>query len=308
MLLVFLLYALFGSVFVICKAALAYTEPLFLVGSRMAVAGLLITLCQLWRNPDSFTFTSKTLQRLTLLAFFNIYLTNACEVWGLNYLSASKTCLIYSLTPFMAAFLSYLLFKEKLSSKKWLGLIIGIVGLGPIFMNTTPAEEILGSLGGFSWPEVAVCIAAISSVYGWIILRQLISEDGFSFWTANGLSMLFGGSLALSHSYFAENWDPLPVTEYLPLIEWSLLLMIISNFACYNLYGFLLKRYTATFMSLAGLTTPLFAAIFAWYYFNETVTLPFYISMVGISAGLLIFYQEEIRESSSIKVAPQTTA
>lgn len=308
MVLVFLLYALFGSVFVICKAALEYTEPLFLVGSRMALAGGLIILWQFWRNAESFTFTSKSLQRLAFLAFFNIYLTNACEVWGLNYLSASKTCLIYSLTPFMAAFLSYLLFKEKLSGKKWLGLLIGIVGLGPIFMSAGPAEEIIGSLGGFSWPEIAVCIAAASSVYGWIILRQLITEDGFSFWTANGLSMFFGGILALSHSYLTENWNPLPVTEYLPLLEWSLLLMVISNFACYNLYGYLLKRYTATFMSLAGLTTPLFAAVFAWLYFNEVVTLPFYISLVGISAGLLIFYQEELRESTSIKVAPQISA
>lgn len=308
MLLVFLLYALFGSVFVICKAALDYTEPLFLVGSRMAVAGLIICAWQFKRNPDSFTFTSKSLQRIIFLGFFNIYLTNACEVWGLNYLSASKTCLIYSLTPFLAAFLSYLLFKERLSSKKWLGLLIGVVGLGPIFMTTSPAEEILGSLGGFSWPELAVCIAAASSVYGWIILRQLINEDGFSFWTANGLSMSLGGVLALSHSYFIENWDPLPVTEYLPLIECSLLLMVISNFVCYNLYGYLLKRYTATFMSLAGLTTPLFAALFAWIFFDDVVSLPFYISLIGISAGLLIFYQEELKESSSIKIAPQIPA
>jgi drug/metabolite transporter (DMT)-like permease len=308
MLLVFLLYALFGSVFVICKEALEYTEPLFLVGSRMAAAGLLICLWQLWRNADSFKFTAKSLQRLAFLAFFNIYLTNACEVWGLKYLSASKTCLIYSLTPFLAAFLSYLLFKEKLSSKKWLVLLIGVVGLGPIFMTTSPAEELIGSLGGFSWPELAVCIAAASSVYGWIILRQLINEDGLSFWTANGLSMLFGGALALSHSYLIEDWNPLPITEYLPFIECSLLLMVISNFACYNLYGYLLTRYTATFMSLAGLTTPLFAATFAWLYFGEVVTLPFYISMVGISTGLLIFYQEELRESSSIKVSTQIPA
>lgn len=308
MLLVFLLYALFGSVFVICKAALEYTEPLFLVGSRMAVAGILILSYQLLKNPDSFTFRSKSLQRILCLGFFNIYLTNACEVWGLNYLSASKTCLIYSLTPFLAAFLSYLLFKEKLSNKKWLGLLIGIVGIGPIFMTASPIEESIGSLWGFSWPELAVCVAAASSVYGWIILRQLINEDGFSFWTANGISMLFGGALALAHSYLVENWNPIPATEYLPLLECSLLLMVISNFFCYNLYGYLLKRHTATFMSLAGLTTPIFAAAFAWLYLGETVTIPFYISLIGISSGLLIFYQEEIRESSSIELSSQIPA
>ncbi len=189
-----------------------------------------------------------------------------------------------------------------------MGLLIGVLGLGPIFMSTSPTEELFGSLWGFSWPELAVCVAAASSVYGWIILRQLVNENGFSFWTANGLSMFLGGILALLHSFFVENWNPFPVIEYIPLIECSLLLMIISNFACYNLYGFLLKKYTATFMSLAGLTTPLFAAAFAWLCYGELVTISFYISMVGISCGLLIFYQEELRESSSIKVSSQIPA
>lgn len=308
MLLVFLLYALFGSVFVICKVALDYTEPLFLVGSRMAVAGLLICLFQFLRNRNEFTLSGQSIQRILYLSFFNIYLTNACEVWGLDHLSASKTCLIYSLTPFMAAFLSYLLFKEKLSNKKWLGLAIGVIGLGPIFLSLSPEEELVGSLGIFSWPELSVCVAASSGVYGWIILRQLLNENGVSFWTANGLSMFVGGLLALIHSYFVENWNPLPVTEYMPLIKCSLLLMIISNFICYNLYGYLLKRYTATFMSLAGLTTPLFAAGFAWLHFGEVVTLPFYLSLMGTGMGLVIFYQEELRENAGIKVSPRISA
>lgn len=303
--LVFLLYALFSSVFIICKIALEYTQPLFLVGSRMAFAGLLIIAYQTCKSRQKLTLNPQILLRLLCLGFFNIYLTNACEVWGLNYLSPAKTCLIYSLSPFMAAFLSFLLFKEKLSSKKWLGLLVGFVGFFPILLTSTGSEELAGSLWGFSWPELAVCVAAISSVYGWILLRQLVKENQIPTLFANGISMFLGGVLALIHSYFAENWNPLPVTEYLPVIECSILLLVISNFACYNLYGYLLKRYTATFMSLAGLTTPLFAATLAWLYFGEVVTAPFYLSLGTISLGLFIFYQEELKETESILVKPQ---
>lgn len=304
MYLVFLLYALFSSVFIICKVALEYTQPLFLVGSRMVVAGVIISIYQLWRNPKSFSLNTKIFS----LAFFNIYLTNACEVWGLNFLSPAKTCLIYSLSPFVAAAFSFLLFSEKLSSKKWFGLLVGFVGFLPILLSKSSSEELTGSLWGFSWAELAVCAAAISNVYGWIILRQLVKESNYSPLTANGLSMFFGGILALGHSYLVENWDPLPVTEYIPLLECSILLLVISNLICYNLYGFLLKRYTATFMSFAGLTTPLFAALFAWLYFGEIVTAPFYISLAMIFVGLSLFYQEELKEADAITVKPPIAA
>lgn len=302
--LVFLLYALFSSVFIICKVALEYTQPLFLVGSRMVVAGVIISMYQLWRQPKSFSLNAKIFG----LAFFNIYLTNACEVWGLNYLSPAKTCLIYSLSPFIAAAFSFLLFSEKLSPKKWGGLLIGFVGFLPILLSKSSTEELTGSFWGFSWAELAVCVAAISSVYGWIILRQLVKENDYSPLTANGLSMFFGGILALVHSYFVENWNPLPVTEYLPLIECSVLLLLISNLICYNLYGFLLKKYTATFLSFAGLTTPLFAAFFAWLYFGEIVSAAFYISLTMIFAGLSLFYQEELKEAGAITVKPPIAA
>lgn len=304
--LVFLLYALFSSIFIICKVALEYTEPLFLVGSRMIVAGFLIGGYQFWTKREEFSRGFKNIKKLLCLAFFNIYLTNACEVWGLSYLSPAKTCLIYSLSPFIAAFFSFLLLNETLSSKKWAGLLIGFLGFFPILLDTDGVEELTGGIWRFSWPELAVCTAAISSVFGWILLRQLVKEDNISTLTANGLSMFFGGAFALFHSAFEENWDPIPVTEYLPFIECSLLLLLISNLIAYNLYGYLLKKFTATFMSLAGLTTPLFAAILAWFYFGEVVTLSFYLSLGIIFLGLLIYYQEELRESERISVKPQT--
>lgn len=296
--LVFLLYALFASIFVICKIALEYAQPLFLVGSRMVIAGGLIVGFQAWRHPQGFFLKGATLQRLIWLAFFNIYLTNACEIWGLKYLSPAKTCLIYSLSPFVAAFFSFLLFKERLSQKKWLGLLIGFFGFFPILLAENSGQDLWHIFWGFSWPELSVCVAAVSSVYGWILLRQLVKENNLSFLTANGLSMLLGGFLALAHSYFVEEWNPLPITEFLPFFECTLLLLLISNLIAYNLYGFLLKKYTATFMSLAGLTTPLFAAAFAWLYFGDVVGIHFYFSLGVISLGLLVFYQEELRESA----------
>jgi drug/metabolite transporter (DMT)-like permease len=300
MFLVFLLYGLFATVFIVCKFALGYSPPLFLVGARMALAGVLLLAYVLWRDRRNgfkiLRIPTKAIYPLISLAFFNIYLTNVCEVWGLQYLSSAKTCFIYSLAPFASALISFAMFSERLSQFKWIGLLVGFIGYMPIMLDQSSTEELTGSFGFFSWAELAVCVAAVSSVYGWILLKQAIQEHHLSPLQANGVSMLLGGLMALGHSYYAEPWDPVPVTEYLPFIAYSVLLIIVSNLMCYNLYGWLLKKYTATFMSFAGFTTPVFTAILGWVFFNETISVAFCCSMGVVFGGLFLFYREELKQ------------
>jgi drug/metabolite transporter (DMT)-like permease len=187
-----------------------------------------------------------------------------------------------------------------MNGRKWVGLTLGFIGFLPILMSQSSEEEGLHHLFFLSWAEISVMIAAACSVCGWVMLRQLVKEKGFSPLMANGGSMLMGGAMALLHSYFVEDWDPVPVSEAMPFIECSLWLIVISNFVCYNLYGNLLKRFTATFISFAGFTTPLFAALFGWYYLGEVVSMPFYISAIIVFAGLFIFNQEELKQGYAV--------
>lgn len=294
---VILLYALFASVFTIAKTGLEYSQPFFLVASRMLFAGMLMIGYQLLVKKEKLLWTKKAWWRIFCLATFNIYLTNAFEFWGLKYLTSFKTCFIYSLSPFASALLSYLMFSEKLSSKKWIGLIIGFAGFIPILLTQSSTEEQTGHIFFLSWAEISVVSAAICSVYGWILLKQLVKEEGYTPLMANGLSMLIGGMLALLHSVAVEDWNPAPVTSFIPYLECTILLIIISNMICYNLYGSLLKKFSATFMSFAGFTTPLFTALFGWIFLGEIVTWPSYVSFMIVFSGLIMFYQEELKHS-----------
>lgn len=292
---VFLLYALFASVFTLGKTGLEYSSPLFLVGTRMFCAGCLMLLYLFLFKREQFVFKKEHIWRVIRLAAFNIYFTNVFEFWGLKYLTSFKTCFIYSLSPFISALLSYMMLEEKMSPKKWAGLVIGFVGLAPILLSETSSEELTGHFLFLSWAEISVIAATICSVYGWILLRQLVKENNYSPLMANGLSMLIGGAMALTHSGLVEEWNPIPVTAFWPFLEIAVLLMIISNFIAYNLYGVLLRKYSATFMSFAGFTTPLFTALFGWFFLGETVSLPFYASAVIVFMGLALFHQEELR-------------
>ena len=139
----------------------------------------------------------------------------------------------------------------------------------PILFVGNNASEFTKDLFIVSWAEIALIAAVFSSVYGWILFKKIINEFEYTPIMANGISMMIGGCLALTHSYMSgESWSPIPVIsgQYAAFIECAFWMTIIPNVICYNLYGFLLKRFSATFMSLAGLVTPLFASLFGWYF------------------------------------------
>ncbi|MEI8124820.1 MAG: DMT family transporter, partial [Parachlamydiaceae bacterium] len=183
---VILLYALFASVFTIGKTGLEYAQPLFLVGSRMLLAGVILIVYVYCFKRSDFKISRKHIWKIFCLSLFNIYLTNALEFWGLKYLTSFKTCFIYSLSPFISALLSYWMLDDNMSFKKWGGLCVGFLGFLPILLSGTSTEEAAGHIFFFSWAELAVMGAAFSAVYGWVLLKQLVQEGGYSPLMMNG--------------------------------------------------------------------------------------------------------------------------
>ena len=293
-----LMYAAWSSVFSLGKLALAYSPPLFLTATRMLFAAVLILSFLLITKRSALKFSLRQFISILLLAFFSIYLTNTLEFWGLQYLSAAKTCFIYSLSPFFAALFSYIHFNEKMNLRKWLGLSIGFVGFIPVLLTQTGSEELLNAFSFFSWPTLAIMGAALSSVYGWVLLRLMVKEQEISPLAANGTSMLFGGLFALVHSYLVEPGAPFPIAplHLASFIKGVVLITVVSNLICYNLYGIFLKRYTATFLSFVGLLSPIFASLNAWIFLGESPSWIIFASTSIVSVGLWIVYREELKQ------------
>jgi len=299
MLMVIAIFALFATVFPIGKMSLLYCQPIFLTSIRMICAGFLLIgyyciACR-WKNHKKIRIDYSLVGNILLLALFNVYLTNVCEFWGLQYLSAGKACFIYNLSPFISALISYFIFAEIMTFKKWLGLCVGFSGFFPILLNSTSTEAAVGGIGFLSWPEISLMTAAISTVIGWIIMRRVVQTTGIPVFYANGWSMLIGGIGALITSYVTEIWDPVPFVDYKIFLGYMTILMLISNIFCYNIYAHLLKTYTATFLTFIGFTCPLWAAFYGWLFLHEPISSSFMLSCIAVMIGLYIFYSEEIR-------------
>jgi drug/metabolite transporter (DMT)-like permease len=298
MFLVVILFALFASVFTLQKEALEYCEPFFLIGSRMFFAGIFLLLYLFLTNKKALKIRIEHLGLFILLGIFAVYLTNICEIWGIQYMVSSKACLIYSLSPFISALIAYILLKEKLSKQKILGMLVGFVGLIPVhfiyFVDTF-------AKGDYTIQYIAEGIvvgAVFFSVYGWVLFKRIINEYKYSPLLINGISMIIGGILALIHSFFSgEVWNPTPVIQVKHFIITSISICLISNVICYNLYGYLLQKFTVTFMSLAGLLTPFFASLYGYVFLKENITWHFFASVIIFLLGMILFYKDEAKVS-----------
>lgn len=300
--LVVFMYGLWSTVFSLGKMALDHSPPLFLTASRMLLASALLLGYLFFWKKASFRLSSKQWVSLVLLSCFSIYLTNALEFWSLQHLSAAKTCFIYSLSPFFAALLSYLHFGETINKTKWLGMGIGFLGFLPVLAIQKGSEDLLTSISFLSWPELAMMGAAFCTSYGWVLLRKIVNpssgEAPISPLMANGMSMWIGGTFALLHSLWQDSWTPTPIEPggEIPFLQGILIITAISNIVCYNLYGFLLKKFTATFLSFMGLLSPIFASLSSWIFLGETPS-PILLGATGVVGfGLWLIYSAELRQ------------
>lgn len=296
--LIVLMYAVWSSVFSISKVTLSYSPPLFLTGVRMLLASVLMLGFLALVKKQSFKLNKTHFISILSLGFFSIYLANTLEFWGQQYLSAAKACFIYSFSPLFSALFSYLHFREKMNRQKWLGFLISAFGFIPVLRMQTGSEDLLTAFSFFSWPTLALIGAALASVYGWVLLRLIIKEQSLSPMMANGSSMLVGGILALGHSAFVESWDPTPVAPGggAMFLGGTLLITLISNVICYNFYGALLKRFTATFLSFMGLLSPVFASLYGVVLLKEPLSWTIVLSTGVVSLGVWLVYRAELKQ------------
>lgn len=303
MLFLFLLCAFSASTFTIGKTALLYTTPMFLIGVRLLVSGILFLAYYYFYYKQMPSLHKYDYWVLAQIAFASFYFAFSMEFLALQYLSSSKTAFLYNLSPVIAACFSYFVFNEKMTFKKIVGLLTCLLSFLPVLMESAPGEGSKAFLF-VSWPELCVLLAVVSFAYGWVVMRKAIKRHFIPTVFINGVGMVCAGIAALITVYLFEipyhrsaQWiHPwLPITEIMPFLVWTSLLIIIGSVICYALYGYLLHRYTATFVTLGELATPLFAALYGWAFLNESISKSFYFSMFVLAIGSYIFYLEEKR-------------
>ena len=308
MIFVIILYLLFASTFTLGKAALLYVPPFLFIGVRMILGGTLLLGYYAFIAKKQLLIKVQDYSSFLSIVIFHIFCSYSLEFWALEHVTSAKACLLYNLSPFITAIFSYFLLAERLSYRQLCGLTLGFLGFLPILMAQTPAPLKYFGLSFLSYYELALIGSVTSSAYGWMVMKNLIHK-GYSFIMINGIGMIGGGICALLLSLCKEGWPAMkevPVAmpyavnlfgttgeQLLMLGGYSMALIIIANIICYNLYGYLLSRYTPTFLSFAGFMTPLFAALLGWIFLGEQVTWHFFATISMVILGLYLFHDKK---------------
>ncbi len=174
--------------------------------------------------------------------------------------------------------------------KKWMGFIIGLIGV----FYMIPSENIL-CYQSLNMGYFFMLTSVISCSLGWTLVKKLL-QKGYTTLQINGYAMLLGGIESLLCAHFFEEAPALGWYENTNFWILFIAIIVISNLIFYNLYGYLLHRYSATLLSFIGFVTPLFTALYDFIFLGVSIGPEFYIATAIVTYGIYIFYQEELHQ------------
>jgi drug/metabolite transporter (DMT)-like permease len=296
---VVMLNAFMASTFIIGKLIATYTKPLFFIGSSMTLGGTLLLAYQYFKDPAKLKIKKNDVHWFIQVAYAMVCISYLLQLWGMQYLPSFKTCFLYNVGPFSAYLIAYFIFGQKMNWKKWVGLTIGFLGLLPIIISSSPAEESLKALVYISLPEIAVMVSAAAYAYGWFVVKILVHERHYSPITVNGVYMLIGGITTLALVPSVEG--SVTIKNPLAFILLAASVIIIEYVIVNNWYARLLNKYSETFLSFANFSIPLFGGVYGSFILNETITWHFFASTIIVAIAMWFFYRAEMEENPTHK-------
>jgi drug/metabolite transporter (DMT)-like permease len=251
-----------GATQAVIKIGLVNFPPLSFAFVRFVIAAIIISP---FLFKTSFFRDFKKLIPFSLLATINI----ALFVIGIKTTTATIGTLLYAGVPLLTALFLFVFFKERLSKRKGIGIIIGFIGV--IFIALLPIIEKGTKFSGDLPGNIFIGIAVISwSLYMAFSRRKLESFSPFVItavfiWVT--CIALFPFFLADLRSY-PNWWNNLTIPSVISVLYSS----IISTILAFLLNQYVIKYGGVILASMHYYLLPIFAYLAAFFLLGEMLT------------------------------------
>jgi len=297
MLLVFFGFALLASAIIANKFILFTLPPVLFVGLRMFLAGIILVTYRFHKNQRfTWSYIKQDAGILFAISVFTTLIPSILKAYALQNLYSYKATMLASLDPFVTAIYSYLIWHERLSWQKIIGICIGMFGTFVLIYYTSSPEQQLQAWWVFSYPELAALAAMAIGRLGWMMVQHLVRKDRYKPTEVNGLTMLLSGTIGLLCAPFFEVMPSMQTINWYSLSFYMAYTVVVGNIIAYTLYAQFLRHHSATFVSLAGFSVPISTYFFGWLLLNEPLSLNFIASISITLIGVFIFYQQELKK------------
>ena len=214
--------------------------------------------------------------KLASLGIFGGTLYYILENTALEYSYTTNVSLIVNASPLLTTFISLTLWKKKLTSKFWVGVLLAIIGLILLITNGNFSYTIrlFGDL-------IAVCASVCWALYA--VLVKIIPEK-YSILFITRKVFFYGVLFVLPTFLYTPFTFPVSQIFTFSVLFNLLYLALLSSFFCFVVWNFVIRQIGA--MKAANLVylSPVFTYVASYFLLSEPLTV---YSVVG---SVLVLY------------------
>lgn len=271
------LCVIWGSTWLGIKVGLEYLPPFFFAGIRFVIATLVLLIlarvfhAQMPRGRSLWTV-------MLLLGFIQISIPYGLVFWGEEYISSGLSAVLFATLPFFVAIFAHLLAAEKLTRIKVFGIVLSFAGLLAIFWRDVAAFQSTAAHNA-AFGSLAVVGSAASGGLGNVVAKRYAERIDP---TTNVLIQHLVGAVSLvSLGLLIE---PRMTLDFTPVAIVALLYLgVVGSALGFAGMYWLLKKTSATNVSLVTFLNPILALLLGWLVLQE-VPAP----AVGLGATLIL--------------------
>jgi drug/metabolite transporter (DMT)-like permease len=272
---------LWGSSFVVLKAAMNTYHPYMLILGRMVVATV-IFLPVFYVQRRAWKYHRGSWKIILFMSLCEPCLYFLLEVAALQRTSASQAGMVTAMLPLMAAFGSYLVFNEPLGRRACIGFALAIAGV--CWLSLSGSADVQAPnpvLGNF----LEFCAMLCSAGY-FLGVKHLTVRYNYSPFWITAVQALMGMLFFLPLAW-------LPAVDMTAHLEVDFFLAIgylgaFITIGAYGLYNFGISRMpvgrAATFVNLI----PIFTVFWGWLLLGERFSLQQYAAAVVTLVGVYL--------------------
>ena len=253
-------YLVWGSTFLGNQLGLeGGLPPLFLVGTRFLLAGLLLYGVARWNGESRGTW--KEWKEAFLLGFLLLVCGPGLVAWSQQWLSSSLAALLIATSPVWVTLLDG---DEKLTRTRWLGLMLGLLGVATL----------VGSSLVFSGENVLLGAAAcLFSALAWAVgsIRAKKRSESKSWMFYSGQQMMLAGGVLSLLSYLGGEAVSLSTVEFKAWLALGYL-TVFGSLVAYGAYTWLITNVSSATLSSHAYINPIVAVFLGIYLGGENVS------------------------------------
>jgi drug/metabolite transporter (DMT)-like permease len=275
-------FFLLASAIVANKLALTVLSPITLVAIRMIFGGAIL----LWYERAAIKNIKPFLGTLSLIAFCTTFVNSLLKAYALQHLPSNKAALIAGLDPIITSLIAFVILQERLNIRQYIGIAIAIAGSIILTQDGISGWKLAGVL-----PALAAFAAIAIGRYGWVLAQKLLIGAHLTPSQLNAGTMTISGVIAFAYlstdiPFFLGQLSNLNTSGLIGAVLYTTL---IGNVLAYSLYASLLKRYSATLLSLFGFLIPIFVTLLAIPILSETCPATTLIAGAIMFTGVALF-------------------